>query len=70
MVLQESVRIALKITALNNLQVKASDRMNAYLMLPSEEKIWTVLGPEFGSDAGQTAILVRALYANAGLHLM
>ncbi len=24
--------------------------------------IWTVLGPEFGCDAGQNAIVVRALY--------
>jgi Reverse transcriptase (RNA-dependent DNA polymerase) len=62
MVSRESVRIALTLAALNDLEVKASDIMNAYLTSPCEEKIWTVLGPEFGSDAGRKAILVRALY--------
>ncbi len=26
------------------------------------KKIWTVLGPEFGKDAGKRAVIVRALY--------
>ena len=26
------------------------------------EKVWTILGPELGSDAGKTAMIVRALY--------
>jgi Reverse transcriptase (RNA-dependent DNA polymerase) len=59
---RESVRIALTLAALNDLEVKASDIMNAYLMSPCEEKIWTVLGPEFGDNAGRKAILVRTLY--------
>jgi hypothetical protein len=59
---RESVRIALTLAALNDLEVKASNIMNAYLTSPCEEKIWTVLGPEFGDNAGQKAILVRALY--------
>ena len=25
------------------------------------EKVWTILGPEFGKDAGKTAMIVRAL---------
>ena len=41
---QETVRIALTIAALNNLQVKAGDVMNAYVTAPCSEKIWTVLG--------------------------
>jgi hypothetical protein len=28
-----------------------------------QEKVWTILGPEFGSEAGKGAIIVRALYA-------
>ena len=36
--------------------------MNAYVTAPCSEKIWTVLGKEFGSDQGKTAIIVRALY--------
>jgi hypothetical protein len=59
---RESVRIALTLAALNDLQVKASDVMNAYLTAPCEEKIWTILGPEFGGDAGKKALIVRALY--------
>ena len=59
---RESVRIALTLAALNDLEVKTADIENAYLTAPVSEKIWTVLGPEFGSDAGKRAIIVRALY--------
>ena len=59
---RDSVHIALTIATLNNHQVKASDVQNAILMPPCEEQIWTMLGPEFGADAGKKAFLVRALY--------
>ena len=59
---RESVRIALTIAALNDLEVKGSDVQNAYLTAPCEEKIWTTLGPEFGEDQGKVALIVRALY--------
>ena len=58
---RDSAHIALTIT-LNNLQVKASDVQNAFLMAPCKEQIWTMLGPEFGADAGKKAFLVCALY--------
>ena len=58
---QETVRIALTIAALNNLQVKAGDAMNAYVTAPCSENIWTVLGKEFGADQGKKAIIVPAL---------
>ena len=45
----------------NDLEVKAGDIMNAYITAPCEEKVWTVLGEEFGDDAGKAAIIVRAL---------
>ena len=38
------------------------DVENAYLTAPVTEKIWTVLGPEFGKDAGKRAVIVRSLY--------
>ena len=41
---RETVRIALTIAALNDLQVKAGDVMNAYVTAPCSKKIWTVLG--------------------------
>ena len=60
---RESVRIALTIAALNQLQVRAGDIQNAYLTSPCEEKIWTTLGDEWGPDlAGRKALIVRALY--------
>lgn len=59
---QESVRIALMIAALNDLEVMGADITNAYLTAPTTEKVWTVLGPEWGSDAGKRAIIFRALY--------
>ena len=31
-------------------------------MAPNHEKIWTVLGPEFGDNAGKSAVIVRVLY--------
>jgi hypothetical protein len=59
---RESVRIALTLAALNDLDVKMAVIENAYLTAPITEKVWTVLGPEFGDDAGKRALIVRALY--------
>ena len=59
---RESVRIALTLAALNDLEVKTADIENAYLTAPVGEKIWCRLGPEFGGDAGKKALIVRALY--------
>jgi hypothetical protein len=59
---RESVRVALTLVALNDLDVKMADIENAYLPAPITEKVWTVHGPEFGYDAGRRALIVRALY--------
>lgn len=59
---RETVRIALTMAALNDLEVKASDIKNAFLCAPVEEVIHTQLGPEFGPDEGKLAVIVRALY--------
>ena len=59
---RETVQIALPLAGLNKLQVKVSDIENAYITAPCTEKIWTILGPEFGSDAGKSTIFVRASY--------
>ena len=48
--------------ALHELDVKSADVLNAYMMAPYRENIWTVLGWEVGDDAGKPAIIVRALY--------
>jgi hypothetical protein len=39
-----------------------ADIESAYLTAPITEKVWTVLGPEFGDDAGKSALIARALY--------
>ena len=59
---RDTVRIALTIAALNELDAMQADIRNAYLNAPCDEKIWTVLGPEFGPLAGKRALIVRALY--------
>jgi hypothetical protein len=59
---RESVRIALTQAALNDLDVKMADIENAYLTAPITEKVWTLLGPEFGDDSGKCVLIVRALY--------
>jgi hypothetical protein len=59
---RESVRISLTLAYLNDLDVKMADIENAYLAAPITEKVWTVLGPEFGDDAGKRALIVIALY--------
>jgi hypothetical protein len=59
---RDSVRIALTMAALHDLQVKTADIQNAYLTAPCREKVATVCGPEFGTRAGRTAIIKRALY--------
>ena len=50
---RESVRLALVLAALNALEVKYGDMMNAYITAPITEKVWTVLGPKFGADHGK-----------------
>jgi hypothetical protein len=59
---RESVRIALLLAALNDMSVLGADISNTYLTAPTTEKVWTVLRPKWGSDAGKRAIIVRALY--------
>ena len=59
---RETVIIAFMIAALNDLQAKLGDILNAYVQAPLTDKICTHLGPELGKDAGKTTVIVRALY--------
>ena len=63
---RDSIRIALTITALNELNVMACDIQNAYLTAECREKIWTHAGPEFGSESGSIMIVKKALYGLKG----
>ncbi len=42
----ETVRLALMIAALNDLEVKVGDVLNAYITAPITDKVWTTLGPD------------------------
>ena len=52
LVSRDSVRIALTISALNELDIMACDIHNAYLTELCREKIWTFAGSEFGKEEG------------------
>ena len=48
---RETVRIALMVATLNDLEVNSGDILNVYVQALVTEKVWTTLGPEFGKDA-------------------
>ena len=50
-VLNEIVRIALMLAALNDLEVKFGSMLNAHVA-----KVWTTLGPEFSHDDRKIAV--------------
>jgi hypothetical protein len=59
---RETMCLALTFASLNDLEVKIGDVLNAYITASVNEKVWTVLGSEFGHDAGKSYIIVHALY--------
>ena len=59
---RESVRIALTLAALNKLDVLSCDIQNAYLSAKCREKVYTITGPEFGSEEGSIMIIKMVLY--------
>jgi hypothetical protein len=58
----DSVQITLTIAALRDLQVLVCNIQNAYLTAPYREKVWTITGPEFGSEAAKTMLAIWVLY--------
>jgi hypothetical protein len=69
----ESVRIALLLAGLNDLEIRLTDIGNAYLTAPITEKCYVVAGDEFGHQLkGRVLKIVRALYglksAGAAFH--
>ncbi len=49
---RDSASIALTIAALNDLKAMTCNIQNAVLTADCRKKIWTRVGPEFGSEAG------------------
>jgi len=49
----ETIRIALLMAVLNNVDIWAADVLNTYITVPCHEKIWTILGKKFEDDSGK-----------------
>ena len=58
--LNENLRVALNLEALNNLEVNTADIQNSYITAPVTENIWTLLGVGFGKDSGKMELIVKA----------
>ena len=59
---RETVRLALTIAALNDLEVKCGNVLHEYITAPVEEKVWITLVPELCCDSRKRALIVCALY--------
>ena len=59
---RETVCIAFTMAVIHDIEAKAADVLNTYLMVLNEEKIWRALGSEFEDNAGKSAIIVRGVY--------
>ena len=64
---RDSMRIAFTIAALYNLSVLACDIQNVYRTAPYREKIFTIAGPEFGSQAGNIYLSLLGYYMTSKL---
>ena len=58
----ETGHIALMVAASHDIQLKAVDILNAYVMAPNRVMIKKLLGWKFEDDAGKSTIIVRVLY--------
>ena len=55
---RDLVRVCLIIEVLHELDIKCADIRNTYFNAPSKEKLYTWVGPEFGSYKGKPFIIV------------
>ena len=62
-VTRESIQIGFVLASLNGLEVLTADVAGAYLNAPCAEKVYTILGEEFGDYAGHKAIVIMALWS-------
>ena len=58
----KSMRLAMLIGEMNGLSSMVGDIGNAYLESFTRERVGFIAGPEFGTLAGHTLIIVKALY--------
>ena len=59
---RDLVWIALTIAELNNLDVLACDKQNAYHTADCRELVWVVARPEFGYKAENNILVINSLY--------
>ena len=59
---RDLVGIALLLAGLNGIDMLCGDIQNAYLTAPNKEKVYCIVGPDFGPDEGKPMIITRALY--------
>ena len=60
---RDSIRIAFLVAALNDLDVLSADISCAYLNASVAEKVYTIVGKEFGPEKeGRVVVITRALY--------
>ena len=57
-----SLRLAIFLAKLNNLEVWGADIGNAYLEAKTKEKLYIVAGPEFEELEGHILVIYKALY--------
>ena len=57
-VFRKTVRIALMVAILNNLDVRSGNILNAYVQAPTTQKVWTTFRPKFGKVVRKTAAIV------------
>ncbi len=60
--IQGSLCIAFLFAALNDIDIMAADIGNAYLNAPRKQKVHSIAGKDFSSQAGEIVIIIRAQY--------
>jgi hypothetical protein len=58
----DSVWLGFLIAALNDLDILAVDMQGTYLNSPTTEQVYTIAETKFGSNAGRSAKVIKALY--------
>ena len=58
----DAIRLGMFAAVHNNLKVLTADIGNAYLYANTKEKVYTVLGPEYGNLGNKTLLFVKSLY--------
>ena len=60
----ENVFLIFLLAEINNLDILTGNIGNAYLNAYTNEKVYAIAGPEFGSRAGQIMIIEKEMYGS------